>query len=49
MQDLRLIYHVVSMKQAEVELGNLELKWGKDYPIRITTASRLSPLRGLSR
>lgn len=34
-QDLKLVYQAVSKEQAEVELDNLELKWGEDYPIVI--------------
>lgn len=33
MKDLKLVYQAVSKDQAEVELDNLELKWGADYPI----------------
>ncbi len=32
MKDLKLVYQAVSREQAEVELDNLELKWGEDYP-----------------
>ena len=35
MKDLKLVYKAVSKEQAEVELDNLELKWGEDYPIVI--------------
>ena len=35
MKDLKLVYQAVSKEQAEVELDNLELKWGEDYPIVI--------------
>ena len=35
MKDLELVYQAVSKEQAEVELDNLELKWGEDYPIVI--------------
>ncbi|EGK02327.1 hypothetical protein HMPREF9455_01597 [Dysgonomonas gadei ATCC BAA-286] len=35
MRDLKLVYRAVSKEQAEVELDNLELKWGEDYPIII--------------
>lgn len=35
MRDLKLVYRAVSKDQAEVELDNLELKWGEDYPIII--------------
>lgn len=34
-KDLKLVYQAVSREQAEVELDNLELKWGEDYPIVI--------------
>lgn len=33
MKDLKLVYQAVSKEQAEVELDNLERKWGEDYPI----------------
>ena len=35
MKDLKLVYQAVSKEQAEVELDNLERKWGEDYPIVI--------------
>ena len=35
MKDLELVYQAVSKEQAEMELDNLELKWGEDYPIVI--------------
>ena len=35
MKDLELVYQAVSKEQAEVELDNLERKWGEDYPIVI--------------
>jgi transposase-like protein len=35
MRDLKLVYRAVSKEQAEVELDNLGLKWGEDYPIII--------------
>ncbi|OAV75530.1 Transposase [Bacteroidales bacterium Barb7] len=35
MKDLKLVYQAVSKDQAAVELDNLELKWGEDYPIVI--------------
>ena len=34
-KDLELVYQAVSKEQAEMELDNLELKWGEDYPIVI--------------
>lgn len=35
MKDLKLVYQAVSKEQAEVELDNLDSKWGNDYPIVI--------------
>jgi len=35
MKDLKLIYQVISKEAAEIELDNLEEKWGKKYPIVI--------------
>lgn len=34
-KDLKLVYWNVSKEQTEIELDNLELKWGDDYPIII--------------
>ena len=33
MKDLKLIYQSISKEAAEIELDNLEEKWGKKYPI----------------
>ncbi len=35
MKDLKLIYQAISKEAAEIELDNLESKWGKKYPIVI--------------
>ena len=35
MKDLKLIYQSISKEAAEIELDNLEEKWGKRYPIVI--------------
>ena len=35
MKDLKLIYQAISKEAAEMELDNLESKWGKKYPIVI--------------
>ena len=35
MKDLKLIYQSISKEAAEIELDNLEEKWGKKYPIVI--------------
>ena len=35
MKDLKLIYQAISKEAAEIELDNLEEKWGKKYPIVI--------------
>jgi len=35
MKDLKLIYRAISKEAAEMELDNLESKWGKKYPIVI--------------
>jgi len=35
MKDLKLVYQAVSKEAAEMELDNLESKWGKKYPIVI--------------
>ena len=35
MKDLKLIYQAISKEAAEIELDNLEEKWGKRYPIVI--------------
>ena len=35
MSDLKLVYKAVNKDQAEIELVNLELKWGKKYPLVI--------------
>lgn len=35
MKDLKRVYQAVSKDQAEVELENLNSKWGEDYPIVI--------------
>lgn len=35
MKDLKRVYQAVSKDQAAVELENLNLKWGEDYPIVI--------------
>jgi transposase-like protein len=35
MRDLKLVYGAVSKEAAEVEMDNLELKWGEQYPIVI--------------
>lgn len=35
MKDLKLIYQIISKEAAEIELDNLESKWGKKYPIVI--------------
>ena len=35
MQYLKLIYQAISKEAAEMELDNLESKWGKKYPIVI--------------
>ena len=35
MKDLKLIYQSISKEAAEIELDNLESKWGKKYPIVI--------------
>ncbi|MGB0990587.1 MAG: IS256 family transposase [Halarcobacter sp.] len=35
MRDLKLIYQAISKEAAEIELDNLESKWGKKYPIVI--------------
>lgn len=35
MSDLKLVYKAVNKDQAEVELVNLEIKWGKKYPLVI--------------
>lgn len=35
MIDLKLIYQAISKEAAEMELDNLESKWGKKYPIVI--------------
>lgn len=35
MTDLKLVYKAVNKDQAEVELVNLEIKWGKKYPLVI--------------
>ena len=35
MKDLKLIYQAISKEAAELELDNLESKWGKKYPIVI--------------
>jgi len=35
MKDLKRVYQAVSKDQAEVELDNLNSKWGEDYPIVI--------------
>ena len=37
MQDLKLVYQAVSKDAAELELDKLEEKWGKKYPIVITS------------
>jgi transposase-like protein len=34
-RDLKLVYGAVSKEAAEVEMDNLELKWGEQYPIVI--------------
>jgi len=33
--DLKYVYKAVNKSQAEIELNNLEIKWGKKYPIVI--------------
>ncbi|WP_286880248.1 transposase, partial [Proteiniphilum sp. UBA7639] len=33
--DLKPVYQAVSKEQAEVELDNLELNWGEQYPLVI--------------
>lgn len=35
MKDLKLIYQAISKEAAEMELDNLESKWGKKYLIVI--------------
>lgn len=35
MKDLKPVYQAVSKEQAEVELDNLELNWGEQYPLVI--------------
>lgn len=35
MKDLKIIYQAISKEAAEMELDNLESKWGKKYPIVI--------------
>ncbi len=35
MKDLKFIYQAISKEAAEIELDNLESKWGKKYPIVI--------------
>lgn len=35
MSDLKLVYKAVNKDQAEIELVNLEIKWGKKYPLVI--------------
>jgi len=35
MKDLKLVYQAISKEAAEIELDNLESKWGKKYPIVI--------------
>jgi transposase-like protein len=35
MKDLKLVYQAVSKEAAEMEIYNLESKWGKKYPIVI--------------
>lgn len=35
MKDLKLIYQAISKEAAQIELDNLESKWGKKYPIVI--------------
>jgi len=35
LKDLKLVYQVISKEAAEMELDNLESKWGKKYPIVI--------------
>lgn len=32
LRDLKLVYRAVNLSQAEIELDNLEEKWGKKYP-----------------
>lgn len=33
MKDLKLVYQAVSKEAAEMELDNLESKWGKNIPL----------------
>jgi len=35
MKDLKPVYQALSKEQAEVELDNLELNWGEQYPLVI--------------
>ena len=35
MKDLKLVYKAVSKEAAEIELDNLDKKWGELYPIVI--------------
>ena len=35
MRDIKLVYRAVNLSQAEIELDNLEEKWGKKYPFII--------------